>query len=199
MGALLVPRATGRTGREVVRLAHAAGREVRGHGRRPPSGVDRVLVGPFEDAELAEAVGAAAVALACLASTAGEPVCSRATRAVMAAARGRPLRCLVVSGAGVRLAAESKPAILRAFASVVRLREERMMRDRDAGLALLAGSGLRWTALRPPLLRPGALRGRWAFSDPRPRRLLMHRTDLAGAMLEAAGRDHLAGRAPYMS
>ncbi len=92
MGRIVILGATGRTGREAVRLARAAGHEVVAHGRRPVEAASRSLVGGFDHPGLRAAVGEADAVLSCLASTPTEPVCTAATRAVLAAPRATPLR-----------------------------------------------------------------------------------------------------------
>lgn len=199
MALILILGATGRTGQEVLRAARAAGHEVWGHGRRPVEGADRSLGGPFDGAELREAVERADAVLSCLASTNSDPVCSTATRAALAVPRQAPLRILTVAGAGVDVAGDQKGMADKAVGLLMRAVVGRMLADRQRETEMLLASEARATVLRPPRLASGAPKGAWTFSFDRPASLVIDRADLARAMLEAVSRDDLVGRAPFVS
>jgi uncharacterized protein YbjT (DUF2867 family) len=195
---ILLFGATGRTGCRVLDRLEAQGHEVVTYGRRPGGGA-RALTGPLDDvAGLRDALDRADAAISCLASGNADPVCSTATRTLIAAA-DRPLRYLVVSGASVAMEGDVRGPLERAGLSVMRLFLGGMLADRREELGMLRCSRLAWTALRPPGLsqRPG--RGGWRFDTDRPRTPQISRDDLAGALVEALSRDDLAGCAPFVS
>lgn len=195
---ILLLGATGRTGRRVRERLAAQGHEVVTYGRRPGGGA-RVLTGSLDDvAGLRDALSGVDAAISCLASGNADPVCSTATRTLIAAADG-PLRTLVVSGASVEMAGDVRGPLERAAVSAMRLFLGGMLADRRAELEILRASPLAWTALRPPRLtgRPG--RGAWRFDADRPRTPQISRDDLAGAIVDALSRDDLIGCAPFVS
>ena len=195
---VLLLGATGRTGRRVRHRLAAGGHEVVTYGRRPGGGA-REMVGPVDDADgLRAALDGVDAIASCLASSNADPVCSTATRTLIAAA-DRPLRYVLVSGSTVAAAGDVPGWRDRAAAGVMRIFMGGMLADREAEMALLADAPLRWTALRPPRLtdRPG--RGAWRFDLDRVRGTALSRDDLAGAVVEALARGDLTGRAPFIS
>lgn len=194
---LLVLGATGRTGREVVRRAAADGHEVVAHGRRATEGAHETIVGAHGDDAFMDTVRGADAVLSCLASSNKEPVCSRAAEAVL---RANPaVRYLTVAGAGVDMPTDRKGLPDKAIGLVMRLVVGRMLADRQKEVDMLTASDARWTALRPPRLTEGKPTGRWTFAHDRPTATWIDRADLAGAMLEALGRDDMIARAPFVS
>ena len=194
---ILLLGATGRTGRLVLRAAKAAGHRVTAHGRRPSEGADAQIGGPFGGPDLAAAVREADAVLSCLASTNTDGVCSAASAAVLRA--DARVRFLTVAGAGVDRPEDDKGLGDKAVGLVMRLVAGKMLADRQKEVDALAVSGAAWTALRPPRLTDDAGTGRWAFSFDRPAATSIARADLAGAMLEALGRDDMIGRAPFVA
>ena len=194
---LLVLGATGRTGGAVVERARAGGHRVTAFGRRPADGAHESLVGAFGDEGFAKAVRAADAVLSCLASSNSDPVCSRATTAVLAA--DPTARFLTVAGAGVDRPTDAKGVPDRLIGLVMRLTVGRMLADRQREVDMLAASEARWTALRPPRLTGGKPTGRWSFTHDRPAATWIDRADLAGAMLEALEREDLIARAPFVA
>ena len=195
---LLLLGATGRTGRRVLRRLEARGDTVTTYGRRPGGGA-RDLVGPLDDPErLAQALEGVGAAICCLASGNRAPVCSTAAR-LLAGSAPAGLRVVTVSGASVAAPEDRRGPGARAAGAVMALFMGGMLTDRRAELAILRGSRLAWTALRPPRLteRPG--RGSWRFDLDHPRGAALARDDLAGAVVEALERDDLIGRAPFVS
>lgn len=196
---LLLLGATGRTGRHVLSQLERAGHEVVTYGRRPGGG-RLALTGAVSDADaMRRAMEGAEAVLACLASTNTDPVCSTATRAVIEAADGRPLRTLVIGGAGVDAAGDRKGLGDRAVGALMRVVARGVLEDRQAELALLEGSALAWTMLRPPRLTDAPGTGRWRFTFDRPASMAIPRADLAGALIEAIGRGDLTRRAPFVA
>ena len=196
---ILMLGATGRTGRLALDRLAGAGHEVVTYGRRPGGGA-RALTGALDDvAALRGALDGAEAVVACLASTNAEPTCSTATRALIEAAEGRALRYVLVSGAGVDAPGDAKGLSDKAIGLLMRAVVGRMLADRQAELDLLRASDLLWTALRPPRLVDGDGRGTWRFTFDRPAATKIARADLAGALVEALGRDDLVGRAPFVS
>ena len=196
---VLLLGATGRTGRRALGRLEAEGHEVTTFGRRPGGGT-RALTGALDDAgAMARALEGTEAALSCLASSNREPVCSTATRTLIEAADGRPLRYAVVSGAGVDAEGDSKGLADRAAGALMRVVVGRMLADRQRELALLEDSPLLYTALRPPRLTEAPGAGAWRFTFDRPASLRIARDDLAGALAEALGRDDLARRAPFVA
>ena len=195
---ILLLGATGRSGGRVLRRLEARGDAVTTYGRRPGGGA-RELVGPLDDPEqLAHALEGADAAVSCLASGNRAPVCSTASRALAAVAPSG-LRVVTVSGASVAAPEDRRGAGARMSDALMALFMGGMLADRREDLAILRGSDLAWTALRPPRLteRPG--RGAWRFDVDRPRTAAISRDDLAGAVLEALDREDLIGRAPFVS
>ena len=194
---LLILGATGRTGRRVLAAAQGAGHRVTAFGRRPVEDAGRSLVGAFGDAAFGEAVRAADAVLSCLASTNQDPVCSRAAGAVLAADPGA--RFVTVAGAGVDRPEDRKGIGDRAIGLAMRLVARGMLADRQREVDLLAASGARWTALRPPRLTEGRAAGRWRLSHDRPAATWIDRDDLAAAMLAMLEDGSMVGRAPFVS
>ena len=194
---LLILGATGRTGGHMLATARAAGHHVTAFGRRSADGADRSITGRFEDDAFAEAVRGADAVLSCLASANTDPVCSTVAAAALRADPG--LRYLTVAGAGVDRPEDRKGLPDKAIGVVMRLVVGRMLADRQREVDMLAASGARWTALRPPRLVDGRAAGRWRFAFDRPAATWIDRKDLAGAVLAAVGDDALSGRAPFVS
>lgn len=194
---ILILGATGRTGRRVLRAAKAAGHRVTAHGRRPAAGADDQIGGVWTDPALAAAVEKADAVVSCLASSNREGVCSAAAEAVM---RADPkARFVTVAGAGVDRPEDDKGFGDKAIGLVMRLTVGRMLADRQREVDMLAASGARWTAMRPPRLTEGKGTGRWTFSFDRPAATWIDRDDLAGAILEVLGREDMEGRAPFVA
>lgn len=194
---LLVLGATGRTGRKVLAQAAEAGHRVVSFGRRPAEAAHENLVGTFGDEVFTDAVRAVDAVISCLASTNADPVCSTAAEAVL---RADPVaRYLTIAGAGVDRPEDRKGVPDKAIGLIMRAVEGRMLADRQREVDMLAASGARWTALRPPRLTEGKATGRWTFTYDRPSATWIDRADLADAMLEALVRNDLMRRAPFVS
>jgi putative NADH-flavin reductase len=159
----------------------------------------RAHTGALDDlAALPAALEGSDTVISCLASGNHDPVCSTATRSLIAV--GAPqTRYVVVSGASVTMPGDRRHALELAGLGVMRLFMGGMLDDRQAELTLLQNSSLAWTALRPPRLTEARGSGVWRFDEDRVRTPSLSRDDLAGAVVEAIERDDLAGRAPFVS
>ncbi|MFI1394782.1 NAD(P)-dependent oxidoreductase [Streptomyces sp. NPDC020681] len=187
--------ATGRTGRAFLTLAGAAGHhtvaQVRDPARlgRAPAG--RVVPGgAFDEAAVADALtGADAAVIAFgLRGNRSTPLYSRGTALIVDEMRRQGVpRLVVVSEAGYGRHVSGRTG--RAFAAVYRATARPLLRERDAQDAIVEGSGLDWTVVRPGVLHAGEPRG------VRPRRSAPYLglaprttfTDLAALVLEAIG------------
>jgi uncharacterized protein YbjT (DUF2867 family) len=194
---LLILGATGRTGRAVLDRATAEGHHVEAFGRRPAEGAAAFHVGAFGDETFREAVRRADAVLSCLASSNADPVCSRAAEAVRAA--DPQARYVTVAGAAVDRPEDRKGFADALIGGAMRLVAGKMLADRQREVEMLAASAMRWTALRPPRLTQGKPTGAWRFDFDRPQASWIDREDLAGAMLEALGREDMVGAAPFVS
>ena len=190
--------ATGRTGRFIAEGLIKAGHDVTAAGRRDPgiAGVafrqtDLMTAGAVRDA-----VQSADVAVSALASDKGNPVCSALARAL---APTEGLRFVTIAGAAVDAPGDAKAAADKAIAWIMRRIVAEMLADRQSELAVLQSSRLRWTMLRPPRLTDKAATGRWRLSHDRPPSTQISRADLAAALIEVAGDDTWAGRAPFVA
>ncbi|MEM1128972.1 MAG: NAD(P)-binding oxidoreductase [Pseudomonadota bacterium] len=195
---ILLLGATGRTGRRVLARLETASHQVVTYGRRPGGGTWS-LTGPVDNVErLREACHGADAVLSCLASTNAEPVCSSATAALVASGVRIP-RYVVASTAGIEMPGDARGPLDQIADRVLGLFLGDMLADRRAELEILQGSDLPWTVLRPPRLtnRPG--RGTWRFDRDRPHTSGISRDDLAGALIEALGREDLIAKAPFVS
>src|SRR4051812_43850427 len=172
--------ASGRTGRQVVRVLRERGAEVvavvRDAGRAPQE-ADEVRVADARDATaLAQAVANTDAVVSCLGPVRGESasVMSDSIGALLAAVRAESVRRLVVVTATGWVVDGDDP-VSRFLAKPVL---GRLIPEVNAGFeateAAVRGSGLDWTIVRPPRLldRPGAGRYRvrrdgnvrWGFS-----------------------------------
>jgi len=205
---LTVVAATGGIGRLLCAQATAAGHDVTAVVRDPaarPHAATTVVADLATDsgAALATAVAGADAVLSALGprSTADAGIVSRGTRAVVAAMRGAGAARLVVVSASpvgtVASPAQPRPPrhdlgdgiVMRTVLTPV---VKRVLAAVYADLAemedVLRGSGLDWTAVRPPRLTNGPYTGtyRTALDRNVRRGLTISRADVAAAMLTAA-------------
>ena len=154
--------ATGRTGREVVARARAAGMDVTAYARDParlgpPADGVRVVEGALDDdARIAEALAgcdAAVCALGVGRPLRTDPAVVDGVRRIVAAMEAAGVRRLVyLSFVGVRESrARSGPVIRLVLSRVVRNEAA----DHERKEAVVRASGLDWTIVRPPLLTSG--------------------------------------------
>lgn len=195
---ILLLGGTGRTGRLIAERLVRSGHAVTMAGRRDP-GIPGAL---FTQADLTDgarlgqmAAGTDAV-ISALASGKGNPVCSTVAR-VLAGREG--LRVLTIGGAGVDAPGDRKGAMDRLIGWIMRRVVAEMLADRQAELAILQASRLRWTMLRPPRLTDGPATGQFRTSLERPLSTKISRQDLAAAVEALLTRPDVEGRAPFVS
>ena len=98
---------------------------------------------------------------------------------VDAMTRAGVARLLVVSGAGIRVAGDRKPAADRAISALGRVVDGDDVEAKEAQLALLQGTTLDWTVVRPPRLAADD-DGAGAAGAPAPRPLVADPHELRG-------------------
>jgi len=184
--------ATGATGRLVVARALQRGHGVVALVRRPGTfaprpGLRELL---WEGATDAGAVGAAVAGADVVISTLGgaesgpTTVCTDAVRTLLPAmSADGPDRLIAVSAHGV-LETHDRSLYSRAVWSRVAER----MKDKETMEALIVGSGMRWTIVRPPMLRDLPATGGYRTGDRLPIRLWhsIGRADLADFLVREA-------------
>jgi uncharacterized protein YbjT (DUF2867 family) len=199
---ITVVGSTGGIGRALVGQALAAGHEVTAVVRESPRAADVIraweadrpgpavaVVPALTAATLEPAVAgrdAVAIAVGPTGRTSGTDVNSQAARAVVGAMAATGVR-RVVAVSAAPIGPDSGPAVYRRlFLPVLR----RLVRDHYRDLAdmeaVLAGSGLAWTVVRPPKLtdRRGSGRPEMVVDGPPPG-VFVARADVAAAMLVA--------------
>lgn len=193
---ILVLGATGRTGQKF--MAHAQREHtLMTFGRREVTGVSVSEVGEFGDAAFEARVRESDVVVSCLASSNSEPVCSTATKAVLAA---RPdVRYLTVAGAGVDHPDDQKRIPDKIVGGIMRVVAGRMLADRQAELEMLEDSQAAWTVLRPPRLVDGRATGTWRATYDRAPTSWIDRDDVALALLDMVEKTHHVRTAPFVS
>ncbi|NAZ35999.1 NAD(P)-dependent oxidoreductase [Rubellimicrobium sp. CFH 75288] len=190
--------ARGRTGRHVVAELQRRGHEVIAVTRTGEAvgGATGLRADPVSGEGVADATDAADAVVCAMTSGRGNPACSRLAEALS----GRVgLRYVTVGGAAVNRPGDRKGLVDRLFAGLMHVVARPVLEDRERELALLEGSALRWTMLRPPRLLDREARGTVRLSDERPPGLSLERADLARAVADALEDDALVGRAPFVS
>lgn len=188
---IVVFGASGRTGREVVLQAHAAGSEVTAVAREgsvvPEVAARVVRTGFSERAAIEDAVAGADVVVSALGGAGRGPtaVCADGARAAVAAMRATGVRrLLVVSAAGLPGEGDDiatrwlvKPILQRVF--------RHPYADMAAMEQIVRDSGLDWTIVRPPQLTDGPRtdRCRRAFDRHVHRGFRVARADVAAELL----------------
>ena len=192
---------TGRTGQLVVPRLLERGHAVRAltRGGAVPEGAERVAGQATDAGDVAELVSGCDAVIAALASTNSEPVCSRASEAVVAAAaNGGPTRYIAISGAGVDVAGDKKGLPDKAIGLIMKVVVGGMLRDRQRELALLQASKLDWTLARPPRLTDGDPKG-YRTSLERPPSTAITRADLAQFLVDQLETNEFSRRAPFVA
>ena len=192
---------TGRTGRLVVPLLIERGHAARVLTRGPdvPAGAERVEGLATEVADVARAVEGCDAVVACLASSNSEPVCSRATAGVIAAATdGGPRRYIAISGAGVDAPGDAKGVPDKLIGAIMKVVVGGMLRDRQRELGMVRESDLDWTFARPPRLTDGAPKG-YRTSLERPPSTAITRADLAAFLVDQLSSDAFSRAAPFVA
>jgi putative NADH-flavin reductase len=193
---------TGRTGREVVRLAIQAGDEVSVLARSVSSlGVEhprlRVSAGDVTDAgAVAEIVAGQDAVVSALGITRGPPstVCTDGVANIVAAMTARGVRRLVVVSAFG--AADSRDR--SQYSRLVWLAKRANMQDKETMEQVVRSSSLDWTIVRPPALGNGQASGAYETSADLRMRVTsrVNRADLADFMLREVHRPTFVGAAP---
>ena len=189
---LAVLGATGTTGRHVVARALQRGHAVVALVRRPgtiaphPGLREIQWRGATDSAAVRSAVAGADVVISTLggAETGPTTVCTDAVRTLLPAMSGAAIdRLIAVSAHGVL---ETHDGSLYSRAVWSRVGER--MKDKETMEALVVDSGLRWTIVRPPMLRDGPATGDYQTGDQLPI-MLWHsigRADLADFLVREA-------------
>jgi putative NADH-flavin reductase len=190
--------AKGRTGRLAVEALRAAGHEVVAVSRSGDAvpGAAAVAADPSTGRGVAAAVEGCDAVVNAMASGTGNPAGSALARALSGRAG---LRYVTVGGAAVDAAGDRKGIVDKAVSWLSRRVAKDVVLDRQEELAVLQGSGLRWTMLRPPRLVDGPAKGDVRISFERPQSIQVTRADLARVVAEALGDERLVGRAPFVS
>ena len=196
--------ATGRTGRIVIEEALRRGHSVRALARdaakvEAREGLEVVEGQATRDGDVARVVEGCDAVVASLASSNKEAVCSAATNHVIAAAKtGGPDRYLAISGAGVDRAGDAKGTGDKVVGAIMKVVVGGMLRDRQAELAALEASTLRWTLARPPRLVDGDASA-YRTSLERPQASSVTRAAVAHFLLDALEKNEFVREAPFVS
>jgi uncharacterized protein YbjT (DUF2867 family) len=195
---ILLFGATGRTGKHIAQKLISAGHSVTAAGRRDPQ-INGVTFRPTDLADaatLAQLAQGMDGAISALAAGKGNPVCSRLAQA-LGGVEG--LRFVTIGGAGVDAQGDEKGISDRFIAWMMRRIVPAMLADRQAELAILQNSRLRWTMLRPPRLTDKPAKGAVTITFDKPATTAISRTDLAQAAVDALADQSLIGRAPFVA
>lgn len=189
--------ARGRTGRLVVEELLRAGHTVVAASRRgdPVGGTRAVAADPVAGTGLAQALEACDAVVNALASGPGNPACSSLARALL---ERTGLRYVSLGGAAVNHPRDRKGPVDRLATVITRLVGGAAVTDRQEELAILMGSGLRWTMLRAPYLVDGPATGDVEISDERVPGLRLRRGDFAAVAVRGLTEDMMVGRAPFL-
>lgn len=196
--------ATGQTGRQVVRQALANGDAVTAV-VRDPKRLDiehsRLTLATIPDltdtASVARTLENADAAISAIGPRGRKdaPVASPSTRSIAAALDRAEVRRLVVISASPVGARPQGDSLLnrRILMPIIGAILRPVYDDLRSMEAMLAASGLDWTAFRPPNLTNGSLTGhyRTAIGNSVPRGYSVSRADLAHAMLDSLGRPEM--------
>lgn len=166
---------TGRIGSHALTAALAAGHDVTVLNRRPAAagGVREIVGDPGSALSVREAVAGADAVISALGPRsnrqADEDALERAMQVLVAAMTEHRVRRLVaLSGAGVDVVGDHKPAIDRLVSRFVRVAARHVVAAKQREFAVLSGADLDWTALRPAIVTDGAARGYRLSLDLRP-------------------------------
>ena len=167
---------------------------------RAARGIEWVKGSAKDAADVARLVEGCDAVIAALGSTNSDPVCSTATRHVIAAAEGGgPRRYIAVSGAAVDAPEDKKGLTDKAFKLVMGTIFSGMLKDRQAELALVQGSSLLWTFARPPRLVNKPAQGSVQISLEKPQSTSLTRADLASFLVDQLEDERFHGLAPFVS
>jgi putative NADH-flavin reductase len=199
--------ASGRTGRELVRQALAAGHEVTAFAR------DRSRLDPaYEPAAVVEgdATDRAAVSRAVAGADAvvsglgperdGDPrFMPRAAEAVVAAMEQHGVRRLVwLTGAGVKDPGDPASPVRAAIRALMAIVSRAALRSSDEAYRIVTRSGLDWTVARVPRLKDGPGEGPVRLVEAPPGPVQVARADVAAWMLGALEDPATIGTSPFL-
>lgn len=196
--------ATGKTGREIITQALAAGHEVTALARNPsalePRPGLRIVKGDARDADaVTDALSGADVALSTLGTFNRKPntETSDATATLVAAMQASgPKRLVVITTIGC---GDSLPQ-LRSFmfrVVIIGFLARHVWADRNRQEDVVRASGLDWTLARPGGLRDGPRTGNYTViggGDPQPKKIMINRADVADYVLKAAADPQTIGQ-----
>jgi putative NADH-flavin reductase len=200
---LAVLGGSGRTGRHIVQQALEAGHQVRALVRRPeaftPTSIHlEVLRGDATDPEAVRTLveGCDVVVSALGPSPTRPDVCSTAAEQVIAAGARR---YVAISGAALDVPGDGKDLGGKVVSFLVRTLTPAVFHDKVREHALLAGSSVGWTLVRPPRLTEGPGTGQPRSSLVRVLGTSVSRIDLATFTLKCAYDATWVGKAPFVS
>jgi nucleoside-diphosphate-sugar epimerase len=204
---ILILGSTGRIGRLVLKRALADGHDVVVLVRQPPTPDHDPrlvpVVGDITDpTAIAHAIPGVAAVIAAVgprANTAGDAdaVALGMHNLITAMHAEGVQRLIALSGAGVDVPGDDKPLVDRLASRVVRRLARHVVTAKQREYELVAASGLRWTALRPPLVGDGPAQG-YLLSDRLRPGARVTRTDVADALADQLTRDAHVRSAPFV-
>jgi putative NADH-flavin reductase len=198
--------ATGRVGQHVLRSALAAGHQPVILTRSTPSAPDprvEVVIGTVTDDEaVRRAIAGSEAVIAALGprsnSIEDEVALEAGMRNVVEAMAGAGVRRLVaLSGAGIDVPGDRKPAIDRVVSRFVRLAARHVVGAKQREFEVFSASDLVWTAVRPAIVTDGPPRGYRLSLELRPGARTT-RADVAEAMVDQLADDTFIGQAPFV-
>lgn len=183
---LAVVGASGRLGRQVLRVAGERGHTVKAAARSAPfslGGIDAVIltIGPPTPHD--------------------PPECAATTAAILQAMREHGVeRILCVTGAMIGDYPDNRTWLFGALARAIERKYPELMADRAKQEQLIRSSGLRWTIFKPPRLTMGAGHRNVAVGPHVRAGLLsaVSRSDLARLLVEEAEHNHYEGRCVFL-
>ena len=203
--------ANGGVGRRAVEVAADAGHQVVAAARTPPGppsgagpgSVVAAAVDVRDGGAVRRAVEGVDAVLWCVGVTkrSGPGVGAAGLPHVVAAMEefGVP-RLVSVSGAGITLPRDRKEAGARFVSALTRRLAVDLVADKEAEHAILAGSALNWTEVRPPRLVDRDGPENWVLVERAPGLTArpVTKTNVARAMLTLTWLDGWAGRSPFL-
>ena len=200
---------TGRIGSIAARLAADAGHDVVGFVRTESPAAARAVpkmrtfVGSILDPkQVGEAIHGAEAVIAALgprenSRDAADALETGMRHIVSAMEEHRVARLIALSGAGISIPGEEKPALDRLMSRLVRVAARHVVGAKQREFDVVATTGLVWTALRPPLVHDGPVAG-YRFSlrlEPGAR---VTRGDVAAALVDHLTEEQFVRAAPFV-
>ena len=204
---LLIIGATGRLGSLATDLALAEGHEVvalvRDPNRLPPRPGLTVVAGDVSDPEVVDRAvkqaGAVISAIGPRSNTVdAELALEVGMRNLVAAMEShRVERLVALSGAGVDVPGDRKPLVDRMMSSIVRRFARHVVAAKQREYVVFSVSSVKWTALRPPLVRHGPSRGYRLDLQLAPGARIS-RADVARALVDQVSDERFIRAAPFV-